>query len=95
MRGASSPSAGKPPTGGQGQPKVWAMLVFGGLVTVGAFWLLASRTDLTSVPRIVVSSLLGCLCGALAGRYKLVRTGALVLLTALVAISLASEAVAD
>jgi len=71
------------------------MLVFGGLVTVGAFWLLATGTDLTCVPRIVVASLLGCLCGALAGRYRLVRTGALVLLTALVAISLATGAVAD
>ncbi len=94
MTGPSPPSARQAPTGRQGRPKVWAMLVTGGLLTVGAFWLLATRTDLPSIPRIALSSLLGCLCGLLAGRYRLFRTGALVLLLALFAISLASEAVA-
>lgn len=94
MTGPVRPSARQAADGGQGRPQVWAMLVVGGLVTVGAFWLLATRTDLTSVPRIAVSSLLGCLCGALAGRYRLVRTGALIVLAALLAISLVAGAVA-
>ena len=94
MTAPRSSSAKPPPTGTNGQPKIWAMLVFGGLATIAAFFLLATETDLTSTPRIAVSSILGCVCGWLASRYKLARIGALVFLVALVVVRIARDGLA-
>ena len=94
MTAPRSSSAKPPPTGADGQPKVWAMLVFGGLATIAAFFLLATETDLTSTPRIAVSSILGCVYGWLASRYKLARIGALVFVVALVVIRIARDGLA-
>jgi hypothetical protein len=70
------------------------MLVFGGLATIAAFFLLATETDLTSTARIAVSSILGCVYGWLASRYKLARIGALVFVVALVVIRIARDGLA-
>jgi hypothetical protein len=56
--------------------------------------LLATETDLTSIQRIAVSSILGCVCGWLASRYKLARIGALAFVVALVVIRIARDGLA-
>lgn len=87
-------SAKQARTGSQEQPKVWAMLVFGGLATVIVFYSLALETDLPSIARILLSSLLGCTFGWFAGRYNLARIGAVVIIVVLVAIRVVRDGLA-
>lgn len=66
-----------------GRPKVRDMLLFGGIATLVIFFVVATETNLPSFARIAVASLAGCGIGWLAGRYRIARIGALVLVVGL------------